>query len=79
MRSPVAPVSADTGFIVMLPHSLYQMSRRIVGDEVTSKPAAASSSCTAARRGESAPSGSPTIRPMPFRCTHDARRFGRAR
>lgn len=26
MRSPVAPVSALTGFIVMLPHSLYQIS-----------------------------------------------------
>ena len=25
-RSVVAPVSAETGFIVMLPHSLYQMS-----------------------------------------------------
>src|SRR5712692_3504882 len=26
MRSPVAPVSADTGFIVRLPQSLYQIS-----------------------------------------------------
>ena len=26
MRSIVAPVIADTGFIVRLPHSLYQMS-----------------------------------------------------
>ena len=31
MRSTLAPVIADTGFIVMLPHSLYQMSWRTFG------------------------------------------------
>ena len=69
MRSPVAPVIADTGFIVMLPQSLYQTSCRIFGVEVTSKPALLRSSCTVLRRDESEPSGSPMIRPMPFRCS----------
>ena len=63
MRSTLAPVSADTGFIVMLPHSLYQMSRRTLSDTVTSNPARPSSPASACTRGEWPPAGSPMIRP----------------
>ena len=35
----VLPVSAEIGFMVMLPHSLYQMSQRMRVEQVTSKPA----------------------------------------
>jgi hypothetical protein len=43
MRSQGAPVSALTGFMVMLPQSLNQMSRWMRSDTVTSKPARCSS------------------------------------
>ena len=70
IRSPVAPVSADTGFIVRLPHSLYQMSRRMPADErhVEAAPASAHrpGCCT---RSDSPPSGSPMISLRPCRCS----------
>ena len=68
MRSAVAPVSAETGFTVMLPQSLYQRSRRTSALSVTSKPAARSISPTAATRAEAPPAGSPTISPLPITC-----------
>ena len=71
-RSAVAPVSALTGFIVMLPHSLYQMSRRTSAECVASKPACASRSATACARSLRPPRGSPTIRPCPIVCCTSA-------
>ncbi len=68
-RSVGAPVIADTGLIVMLPHNLYQMSRRTSADTVTSKPAARSVSASARTRADSPPAGSPTIRPWPILCS----------
>jgi hypothetical protein len=66
-RSQVAPVSADIGFIVMLPQSLYHMSAWIRFETVVSKPAAGSRSASALTRFEAAPLGSPMIssRPKP--------------
>lgn len=68
MRSVVAPVIALTGFMVMLPHSLNQMSFWICGDRVTSMLAARSVRPSTSSRGVGAPQGSPTIRPLPKWC-----------
>src|SRR5258705_8645255 len=46
-RSQVAPVSADIGFMVMLPQSLYQTSAWMRLLTVASKPAAVSRSASA--------------------------------
>ena len=50
IRSVVAPVIALIGFIVMLPHSLYQTSRWICADTVASKPASRQQSRERRRR-----------------------------
>ena len=68
-RSVGAPVIADTGLIVMLPHNLYQMSRRTSADTVASKPACFSVSPRRFTRSDSPPAGSPTIRPWPILCS----------
>ena len=68
MRSTVAPVRAETGFMVRLPQSLYQMSRRTWLDRVTSMPAACSRPATCVRRTEEPPPGSPRMMPCPMRC-----------
>ncbi len=70
-RSAVAPVSAETGFIVRLPQSLYQMSYWMRFDCVTSKPAFARSAAMLARRAVERPSGSPTMSPWPLRCSEN--------
>ena len=67
-RSMVAPVIAATGFIVMLPHNLYQMSWRTSLECVASKPACVSSSARPCTRALRPPAGSPTISPCPARC-----------
>src|SRR5215472_8631198 len=61
----VAPVSADTGFTVRLPHSLYQTSSRMRGETVMSSPASVSKAASRRSRGESLPSGSPMMMPFP--------------
>ena len=63
-----APVSAETGFIVMLPQSLYQTSRRTSALASASKPDSASAAQTAPTRAESPPAGSPTISRSPKPC-----------
>jgi hypothetical protein len=68
IRSDVAPVSTETGFMVMLPQSLYQMSRRMRVETVTSIPAAPNVSASAVSRAETRPSGSPTMNPWPALC-----------
>jgi len=68
MRSAVAPVIADTGFIVMLPQSLYQTSRWMHSDASTEKPACTSRSTTARLRALCPPTGSPTMRRSPTPC-----------
>ena len=65
MTSVVSPVRAETGFIVMFPHNLYQTSRRMSALGSALKPASASAPHTAATRSERPPSGSPTIRRSP--------------
>ncbi len=67
-RSQVAPVSADIGFIVMLPHSLYQTSAWMRLLTVVSKPAAPRRSASALTRPDAPPDGSPMIRPRPKPC-----------
>ena len=56
-----APVIAEIGFIVRLPHSLYQMSWRIEEDSATSKRAVRSNAAIAETRSDAVPSGSPTM------------------
>jgi len=65
IRSHVAPVSAETGFIVRLPQSLYQTSRWIRFDTSTSNAAARSAAASARTRGDSPPAGSPRMRRFP--------------
>src|SRR5215469_11877587 len=62
----VAPVIAQTGFMVRLPHSLYQTSACIRGETVTSNPASRSAPVSPASRAVSAPDGSPMMRPLPL-------------
>ena len=84
MRSAVAQVSAEIGFMVMLPQSLNQMSRWIRSDTVTLKPAGCSSAATVCTRGAAArsmrsaasvldvpaacPCGAPMMSPSPLTC-----------
>ena len=51
MRSQVAPVRAEIGFMVMLPQSLNQTSRWMRSDSVTAKPAFDSSVATRLQAG----------------------------
>ena len=67
-RSVAAPVRALTGFIVMLPHSLYQMAWRMSALGSAMKPACASALHTVVVRIESPPAGSPTISRSPNPC-----------
>ena len=69
MRSQVAPVNADTGFMVMLPQSLNQMSFWMQADTSISKPAPRSKPASASSRFEAPPDGSPRISvwPKPWR------------
>ena len=62
----LAPVTAATGFMVRLPHSLYQTSARIRGETVTSRPPPRSAAASERTRGVSAPDGSPTMMPFPL-------------
>ena len=64
----MAPVSADIGFMVMLPQSLYQTSAWMRLLTVVSKPAAVSRSASALTRPDAPPPGSPMIRPRPKPC-----------
>ena len=67
MRSTVTPVNADTGFIVMLPQSLYQMSCWMRSETRHSKPAAVSIAREPRRPGRMLPpAGSPMMRPWPM-------------
>ena len=72
MRSVSAPVSAETGFIVMLPQSLYQMSRRMSLARLGTRSRRSSSA--AHDRRQRAPTcrraGSPTIRPFADAVAH---------
>ena len=65
IRSAVAPVSTDTGLMVMLPQSLYQTSAWIPADRVTSKPPVSRTAARARSRADSLWSGSPMISPAP--------------
>ena len=65
MRSPVAPVRAEIGFMVMLPQSLNQISRWMRSEVSTWKPARASRSPTCCRRALVPPAGSPRINRLP--------------
>ncbi len=67
-RSAVAPVRAETGFMVMLPQSLYQMSWRTSVDMMASNPAPASRLPASSARVELLPRGSPTMSPLPVTC-----------
>ena len=71
----VAPVTAQTGFIVRLPHSLYQTSARMRGETVTSKPAPRSAAASESSRGDPAPDGSPMMMPFPL-CSRTTPRSG---
>mgnify|MGYP003693714731 CR=1 FL=1 len=53
------------GFMVMLPHSLYQISAWMRSVTVVSKPAAVSRAASASTRAETVPDGSPMIKPLP--------------
>ena len=68
MSAMVAPVIADTGFIVRLPHSLYQTSCRTSAATTASKPASASTAASRSTRSEVPPAGSPTISRRPTVC-----------
>ena len=59
-------MSADTGFIVMLPQSLYQMSCWMRADTRHSNPASDNAVASAVVRADSPPAGSPTMRPRPI-------------
>ena len=64
----MAPVSADIGFMVMLPQSLYQTSAWMRGLTVVSNPAAISRRPAHAPGPTCPPRGSPMIRPRPKPC-----------
>ncbi len=66
IRSVVAPVMALIGLVVMLPHSLYQMSRWIISLAVVSKPASSNVAFSASTRSDTPPSGSPITSPRPI-------------
>lgn len=61
MRSIVAPVSADSGFMVMLPQSLYHISRWIESVGWTVKPDLSRIPPRVLRRWVRAPDGSPMM------------------
>ena len=69
MRSAVAPVIAETGFSVMLPHSLNQMARRISVDTVALSPACMIQRARRSTRSEPPPPGSPMMSSSPVRCS----------
>ena len=56
---------AEIGFIVMLPHSLYQMSLRMSALAFASKPARVKSAASSSTRADVPPAGSPRISPLP--------------
>ena len=56
----MARVSADTGFIVILPHSLYQMARRTFS-LLGRMPAASNSDANRSHRSLPPPAASPRI------------------
>ena len=66
IRSVVAPVIAEIGLIVMLPHSLNQTSCWMRGESSASKPACAKSAAMRSTRALLVPSGSPKIRRFPL-------------
>ena len=76
IRSMVAPVNADTGFIVRLPHNLYQMSCRTSAEATASKPASRSSVGDPLDARRPPPAGSPTIRPAGRWCAAPGRARG---
>ena len=68
IRSHGAPVSADTGFIVRLPHSLNHTSRWMRSDTVTASPAPRISAATFCSAASGAPTARPRIKPLPLMC-----------
>ena len=66
IRSQLAPVKAEIGFMVMLPHSLYHMSYRISLAWLASKPAVARTFCTSVTAVASRPPAAPMIMPLPI-------------
>ncbi len=68
IRSVVAPVSAEIGLVVMLPHNLYQMSRADVGARLGREAGLRERRADFVVRAEAPPRGSPTISRLPKPC-----------